>query len=339
MHPSAKRMNARTNPRRRALLGALGTAVMLPAAAQQPARLRRIGFLAATARPASLNEGNYGKFLQGLRELGYVEGKNIQIEWRFAEGRSERFAALAAELVQANVEVLLAATGSGVQAAIGATATIPIVMLLVGDAAKYGLVNRLNRPEGNVTGLTNISVEVAVKYVEFLRATIPKLRGIINLVTSGPGANAVFAKRVETAVKSVGLKYTLVQADDLEQVEKILRSMAKDRTEALIPSPEPFYSAQSKAISGLAIKYKIPTMFWTREHVVAGGLMSYGQNNAEHYHRAAAYVDKLLKGAKPADLPVEQPTKVELVVNGKTAKALGITLSGEIMLRAEEVIE
>ena len=327
---------------RRKLLGAAslaGAGSVLPAAAQQSGRIRRIGFLAANARPASLNDGNYGKFLQGLRELGYLEGKNIQIEWRFAEGHAERFAALAADLVRANVEVLVATTGSGVQAAINATATIPIVMLLVGDAAKYGLVNRLNRPEGNVTGLTNISVEVAVKYVEFLRAAIPKLRGIINLVTSGPGANAVFAKRVETAVKSVGLKYTLVQADDLEQIEKALRSMAKDRTEALIPSPEPLYSAQSKLIAELAIKYKIPTMFWTREHVVAGGLMSYGQNNAEHYHRAATYVDKLLKGAKPGDLPIEQPTKVELVVNAKTAKAIGITLPPEILLRAEEVIE
>ena len=312
---------------------------MLPAAAQQTGRIRRIGFLAATARPASLNEGNYGKFLQGLRELGYTDGKNIQIEWRFAEGRTERFAALAAELVQAIVEVLVAATGGGVRAAREATATIPIVMVTVGSADQLGMVKNLRQPEGNITGLTNISVEVAVKYVEFLRVTLPKLREITALVTSGPAANVVFAKRVEASVKSVGLKYTLVQADDLEQIEKALRSMAKDRTEALIPSPEPLYSTQSKLIAELAIKYKIPTMFWTREHVVAGGLMSYGQNNAEHYHRAAAYVDKLLKGAKPGDLPIEQPTKVELVVNGKTAKAIGITLPPEILLRAEEVIE
>ena len=312
---------------------------MLPAAAQQTGRIRRIGFLAATARPASLNEGNYGKFLQGLRELGHTDGKNIQIEWRFAEGRAERFAALAAELVQANVEVLVAATGGGVRAAKEATATIPIVMVTVGNADQLGMVKNLRQPEGNITGLTNISVEVAVKYIEFLRVTLPKLRGITALVTSGPTANVVFAKRVEASVKSVGLKYTLVQADDLEQIEKALRSMAKDRTEALIPSPEPLYSTQSKLIAELAIKYKIPTMFWTREHVVAGGLMSYGQNNAEHYHRAAAYVDKLLKGAKPGDLPIEQPTKVELVVNGKTAKAIGITLPPEILLRAEEVIE
>ena len=327
---------------RRKLLRAAGLAgagSMLPAAAQQTGRIRRIGFLAATARPASLNEGNYGKFLQGLRELGYTDGKNIQIEWRFAEGRTERFAALAAELVQAIVEVLVAATGGGVRAAREATATIPIVMVTVGSADQLGMVKNLRQPEGNIIGLTNISVEVAVKYVEFLRVTLPKLREITALVTSGPAANVVFAKRVEASVKSVGLKYTLVQADDLEQIEKALRSMAKDRTEALIPSPEPLYSTQSKLIAELAIKYKIPTMFWTREHVVAGGLMSYGQNNAEHYHRAAAYVDKLLKGAKPGDLPIEQPTKVELVVNSKTAKAIGITLPPEILLRAEEVIE
>ena len=327
---------------RRKLLRAVGLAgacSMLPAAAQQTGRIRRIGFLAATARPASLSEGNYGKFLQGLRELGYTDGKNIQIEWRFAEGRAERFAALAAELVQANVEVLVAATGGSVRAAREATATIPIVMMLVGSADQLGMVKNLRQPEGNITGLTNISVEVAVKYVEFLRVTIPKLRGIIGLVTSGPGANVVFAKRVEAAAKSVGLKYTLVQADSVEQIEKILQSMAKDRTDALIPSPEALYSAQSKLISELAIKYRIPTMYWTREHVVAGGLMSYGQNNAEHYHRAATYVDKLLKGAKPGDLPIEQPTKVELVVNGKTAKAIGVALPPEILLRAEEVIE
>ena len=319
--------------------GLVGACSMLPAAAQQTGRIRRIGFLAATARPASLNEGNYGKFLEGLRELGYTDGKNIQIEWRFAEGRAERFAALAAELVQANVEVMVAATGGGVQTAMLATTTIPIVMVTVGDAAWYSLVNNLGRPEHNVTGLTNISVEVAVKYIEFLRVTLPKLRGITALVTSGPAANVVFAKRVEASVKSVGLKYTLVPADNIEQIEKVLRSMAKDRTNALIPSPDALYSTQSRLIAELAIKYKIATMFWTREHVVAGGLMSYGQNNAEHYHRAATYVDKLLKGAKPGDLPIEQPTKVELVVNGKTAKAIGITLPPEILLRAEEVIE
>lgn len=327
---------------RRKLLGAVGLAgacSLFPAAAQQPGRVRRIGFLAATARPASLNEGNYGKFLQGLRELGYVEGKNIQIEWRFAEGRAERFAELVAELVQAKVEVIVAATGGAVRAAKQATDTIPIVMMLVGDPARLGLVKTLNRPEGNITGLTNISVEVGPKYVELLRVTLPKLQRVVTLASSGPGANLPFASGIDAGAKSVALKYSLVRADNVEQIEAAMRAMAKDRSEALILSPEALYSTQSKQIAELAIKYKIPAMFWTREHVVAGGLMSYGQNNAEHYHRAAAYVDKLLKGAKPGDLPIEQPTKVELVVNGKTAKAIGITLPPEILLRAEEVIE
>ena len=316
-----------------------GACSMLPATAQQAGRIRRIGFLAATARPASLNEGNYGKFLQGLRELGYTDGKNIQIEWRFAEGRAERFAALAAELVQANVEVIVAATGGAVRAAKEATSVIPIVMMLVGDPARLGLVNTLNRPEGNITGLTNLSVEIGPKYIELLRVVLPALRSVICLATSGPSANLVFGTGIESAANRTGLKYTLTHANNIEQIEAVMRSMAKDRTAALIPSPEALYGSQSKLISELAIKYGIPTMYWTREHVVAGGLMSYGQNNAEHYHRAATYVDKLLKGAKPGDLPIEQPTKVELVVNGKTAKAIGVTLPPEILLRAEEVIE
>ncbi len=326
--------------RREVVLSFAALSVMsLEAMAQQPARRPRIGFLASTARPSSLSNGNYGRFLQGLNELGYVDGKNIAIEWRFADGRAERFAGYAEELVRANVDVIVAVTGFAAVAARQATKTIPIVMVAVGDAASYGFVNSLGRPNGNVTGLTNISVEVGNKHLEYLRTALPKMKSVAVLVNNGPGANLVYAKRVEAAAGTLGIVYSRVQAGDLGQIEGVMRQLAKERIDALILSPDAFYSTHSREIARLANENRIPTMFWTREHVVAGGFMSYGQNNAEHYYRAPAYIDKLLKGAKPADLPIEQPTKIELVVNSTTAKVLGIALPQELRLRAEEVIE
>jgi putative ABC transport system substrate-binding protein len=187
--------------------------------------------------------------------------------------------------------------------------------------------------------LTNISVEVGGKHLEYLRLALPKLKAVAVMVNTAISANQVYSKRVEAAAGILGIGFTRVLASDLGQIESAIRQLTKDRNDALILSPDALFSTLSSQIARIANENRVPTMFWTREHVVAGGFMSYGQNNAEHYYRAPAYIDKLLKGAKPADLPIEQPTKIELVVNSATARALGIVLPQELLHRADEVIE
>ena len=275
--------------------------------------------------------------LAGLRELGYVEGKNIIIEYRWAEGKYERLPGLAAELVQMKVDVIVAAAVA-IQAAQQATTTIPIVMVRTGDPVGSGFVASLSRPGRNITGLSNINLDVSSKYLELIRAAVPKLSRVTVLVNPTHPNHPNFLKRIQAADKTNSVKISPAQASTASQIEAAFGAMTRERAGALIVLPDPFFLAQARRIAELAAQHRLPTMFWTRVPVESGGLMSYGQNIAEPYYRAATYVDKILKGAKPGDLPVEQPTKFELVINMKTAKALGLTMQ-DLLFRADKVIE
>ena len=325
---------------RRKLLLALG-AVALAAplacfAQQQRPKVARIGLLEASSASSSANLRE--ALIAGLRELGYVEGKNMIIEYRWAEGKYERLPGLAAELLQMKVDVIVAASPPAVRAVQQATTTIPIVMLRTPDPVGAGFVASLARPGRNITGLSNMNTEVMSKYLELLRVAVPKLSRVTVLVNPSNPVHPEFLKSIQAAAKTNSVKISPVQASTASQIEAAFGAMTRERAGALIVLPDGFFFAQARRIAELATQHRLPTMFWTREPVESGGLMSYGQNNAEHYYRAATYVDKILKGAKPADLPVEQPTKIELVINMKTAKALGLTMQ-DLLFRADKVIE
>ncbi len=327
--------------KRRRLVIALGTgALAAPLACfaqQQRPKVARIGLLEASSASssASLREA----LIRGLRELGYMEGKNIIIEERWADGKYEHLPGLAAELVQMKVDVILAGSTPTVQAAQRATTTIPIVMVRVGDPVGSGLVASLARPGGNITGLSNMSVDVSSKYLELLRAAVPRLSRVTVLVNPANPIHSDFLKRVQATEKTNSVTISPVEASTASQIEAAFAAMTRERAGAVIVLPDPFFSSQARRITGLAAQQRLPTMFWTPALVESGGLMSYGQSNAEHYYRAATYIDKILKGAKPGDLPVEQPTKIELVINLKTAKVIGLTIPQQLILQADKVIE
>jgi putative ABC transport system substrate-binding protein len=313
--------------------------VALAQSKQTPGKIRRVGFLAIGSRPTSLESDILGGFPRGMRELGYVEGKDYVIEWRFAEGKAENFASSAAEFARLNVDVIVAATGVGIEAARKATSTIPIVMVAMADPVKAGFVASLARPGGNTTGLSNQSMDIVGKHPELLRAAIPGLSSVAVLVNSASATSPIFLKQIRASASAIGMKVQSVEVRTAGEIEAALTELARERAGALIVTPNALLSAQARRIAELAVKRRMPTMFWTREHVEAGGLMSYGQDNAEHYYRAATYVHKIFKGAKPAELPVELATRIELVINLKTAKAIGLTIPQDLLFRADKVIE
>ena len=326
------------NSRRKLLLALSAGALAAPLACfaqQQRSKVARIGVLESTSSSANQREA----LIAGLRELGYVEGKNMTIEDRWAEGKYERLPGLAAELVQMKVDVIVAGSTPTVQAAQRATTTIPIVMVRVGDPVGSGFVASLARPGGNITGLSNISVDVSSKYLELLRAAVPRLSRVTVLVNPANPIHPDFLKRVQATAKTNSVTISPVEASTASQIEAAFAAMTRERAGAVIVLPDPFFASQARRIAGLAAQPRLPTMFWTRGPVESGALMSYGQNNEEHYYRAATYIDKILKGAKPGDLPVEQPTKIELVINLKTAKAIGLTIPQQLILQADKVIE
>jgi putative ABC transport system substrate-binding protein len=303
----------------------------------QQGKVRRIGFLANDSRPASLESSSLGNFSRGMRELGYVEGRDYVIEWRFAEGRPENFSRFAAELARLNVEVIIAATLYGVDASRKATGAIPIVMVAMTDPVRAGFMSSLAHPGGNITGLSNQSMDVVTKHPELLRAAIPGLSSVAVLLNPNTPTSLLFLKQIQASATAIGMKVQPIEVRTAGEIEATLSGLTRAR--ALIVTPNGLLSVQGRRIAELAAKRRIATMFWTREHVEAGGLMSYGQDNAEHYYRAAAYVDKIFKGAKPGDLPVELATKIELVINLKTAKAIGLTIPRDLLFRADKVIE
>ena len=327
------------NTRRRIVLALGAGALAAPLASfaqQKPPKVARIGILGAGS--ASVWASRVEALRAGLRDLGYVEGKNIVIEYRWAEGKYERLPGLAAELVRLKVDVIVAVGTPAIQAAQRATTSIPIVMAVTADPVGSGFVASLSRPGGNITGLSSLNVDVSSKYLELLRAAVPKLSRVAVLVNPGHLLHPDFLKQVQAAAKTTGVNVSPVQASTASQIEAALGAMTRERAGALIVLPDPFYLTQAPRIAELAAQNRLPTMFWSRESVEAGGLMSYGQYLAEHYRRAAYYVDKILKGVKPADLPVEQSTKFELVINRKTAKALGLATPQSLLVRADEVI-
>ena len=323
---------------------ALGIAFVLcgaVAAAQQPKNVPRIGYLSGVdpARESVRAEA----FRLALRELGYIEGQNIAIEYRYAEGKRDRYPELAAELVRLNVDVIVGPSGSApIRAAMNATKTIPIVMMsLAADPVEAGFVESLARPGGNVTGITNINRELGGKRLELLKEAVPKLARVAVLYDPAQSGSVLEVKEV-LPVAAGALRLTLQPWDvrDAAGFEKVFAALNKQRPDALsVLTGGPLMNANQKRIADFALKNRLPSMYSNRIAVDAGGLMYYGADLADSYRRVAYFVDRILKGAKPADLPVEQPTKFEFVINLKTAKQIGLTIPPEVIGRANKLIK
>jgi len=321
-----------------AAIVALGLlAAPLAAGAQQPGKVPRIGFLSADV-PAGISD-LMEAFQQGLRDLGYAEGQNIVIVYRFAQGNMNRLPDLAAELVRLKVDVIVAAATPAAQAAKSAAGPIPVVFTTVGDPVASGLVRTIAQPGGNVTGLSIIAAELAGKRLELLKELVPRASRVAVLWDPGQPAGAPILKETEAAARSLGLQVQLVEARGPDDFQNALSTIKRVRAGGLVVLPSFLFTAHRYRLADLLIRERVPAVFLRREFVEAGGLMSYSPSFADQYRRAATYVDKILKGAKPADLPVEQPTRFELVINMKTAKALGLTIPPSILVRADQVIQ
>ena len=326
---------------RRAFLGTLaGGLLAAPRAseAQQPAMVARLGILGAGSAAGARLEA----FIQGLRDLGYVEGRNLVIEYRNHEGKEERLPALASELVALKVDVILAVSTVPALAAKKVTRTLPIVFAAAADPVTSGLVTSLARPGGNVTGMSALAPELVGKCLELLKQAVPRVSRVA--VLWQPGApdertDKDMLKEAEAASRTLGVRLQAVKARGPEDVDRALSDVTKARADALIVLTSVMFISERRRLVGLAAKNRLPTVYPQRDFVDVGGLMSYGPNGPDLFRRAATLVDKILKGAKPADLPVEQPTKFELVINLKTAKALGLTIPPSVLGRADEVIQ
>src|SRR6267143_400462 len=315
------------------------TLAPLAAEAQQAGKIDRIGYLSPSpAAPNPLSEA----FRQGLRDLGYVEGRNVVIEYRSAEGKLERFPALAAELVALKVDVIVAPSTPAALAAKQATKTIPIVFTAVADPVASGLVTSLARPGGNVTGLSTLFPELVGKCLELLKQAVPGVSRVAVLWHPGALGDRTekdMLKATDVAAQALGVRPQFVEARGPEDFDRAFSEMTRARAGALTVLPSAMLFFERRRLVDLAAKSRLPTVFTWRESVDAGGLMAYGPNQADFNRRAATYVDKILKGAKPGDLPVEQPMKYELVINLKTAKALGLTIPQTLLQRADHVIQ
>ena len=317
-------------------LGALSAP--LAAEAQPTGKVYRIGYLAPGS--ATVSQLPVEAFREGLRELGLVEGQNIVIDYRFAEGRFDRLPELAAELVRLRVDVIMAGPTPPAMAAKKATGTIPIVMAGVGDPVELGLIASLARPGANVTGLSfSVGMDIFGKGLELLREAVPKFRRVAILSNPGNPSHALAITNVKGAAGSFGVQLQLLEAREPNQFDDAFAAMAKERVDALLVVADGMFILHRARLADLAAKNRVPSIHGVRENVEAGGLMSYGPSTVAAWRRAAFFVDRILKGAKPADLPVEQPTKFELVINLKTAKALGLTVPATLLARADEVIE
>ncbi len=327
---------------RQAVLIALALGILLAplvAEAQQVAKVPRIGYLTGSrAANPHLTEA----FRQGLRDLGYVEGRNVVIEYRDAEGKYDRFPALAADLVALKVDVIVVTNTPAALAAKQATRTIPIVLAWVGDPVGSGLVTSLARPGGNVTGLSFLVPELVGKRLELLKQAVPGVSRVAALWHPGDYPERTekdILKEADVAARALGVRLQVVEARGPEDFDRAFSDMTRARADAVTVQSTNIFIIEKRRLVDLAAKNRLPAMYIAREFVDAGGLMSYAPNVADVFRHAATYVDKILKGAKPADLPVEQPTKFELVVNLKTAKALGLTIPQSVLIRADEVIQ
>ena len=313
------------------------TLVSLRFAEAQPAgKVPRIGFLDPTSRAVS--KARIEVFRQGLLRLGYTEGKNIAIDYRFAGGRSEQLSEVASELVRLNVDIIVTRAIPGAVAAKQATTKTPIVFVGVADAVAAGLVASLARPGGNVTGLTSLAPELSGKRLEVLRETFPKLSRVAVLRNPSYAGDSITWKETEEAAQALGLQLHSLEVRSVKDLENVFESATKADGQALMTLPDPLLQSHRQEIVGFAAKSRLPGIYPDPEYVEAGGLMSYAANPLEFYARAASYVDRILKGAKPGDLPVEQPTKFELVINLKAAKQIGLLVPQKVLARADKVI-
>ncbi len=330
---------------RRKFIGgvAIGVAAGPRAAdAQKASKIARIGFLNTGSLDSPEYRATLDPFRQGLREFGYVEGRNIVIEARGADGKTERFSALARELLRLDVDLVLATNSLAARAAQQASTTIPIVVPIMGDPVGDGLVASLARPGGNITGLTFIGPELLPKRLALLKEAIPTVSRVAALWHPGAYGERTMSdmmKETEAAARTLGVQLRLVAVHGPDEFDRAFATIAGERADALIVFPSPMLNAERRQIVDLAAGQRLPSMAMTREFVALGGLISFGASLADLIRRSAGYVDKILKGAKPGDLPVEQPSKFELVVNLKTAKALGLTIPHSLLLRADEVIQ
>jgi len=315
------------------LVAATLLSTALFAEAQQPKKVPRIGFLSDTL---DAQKNRLAAFQKGLRDLGYLEGQNIAIDYRWSAGKNERLPDLAAELVRLKVDVIVTVS-RGIQAAMDATKTIPIVMATSGDPVAYGYVASLAQPGGNVTGLSQMSPELGGKRLELLKEVLKKVSVVAVLFWDVDRGPVVQIKEVEVAARALGIQLQIVKVLQPNDLENAFSAMTKGRANALIALTGTNFTYRGR-IANLAAKSQLPAIYPGGEFVDAGGLISYGPDITENYRRAATYVDKILKGRKPADLPVEQPTKFELVINLKTAKQIGLTIPSEVLARATRLI-
>jgi putative ABC transport system substrate-binding protein len=335
---SDNRKSAIQNPKLVGFLAIVFTlACGVGALAQQPAKIPKIGFLSSGTASGSTFRSEV--FQQQLRELGYVEGKNIAFEFRYGEDNFDRLPSLADELVRLKVDVLVANSTPAALAAKSATRTIPTVFLGVSDPVAVGLVDSLARPGGNVTGFTNIAPVLAGKRLELLKETVPKLSRVAVLWDpKAPGSTQQW-KESQLPARELGLHLYSMEVSSTDKYEDAFKEATKARSTALAVTQNPLATSNRKRVTELAIKNRLPAIYPRKEFVESGGLMSYGPDVGEPQRRAAVLVDKILKGTKPADLPVEQPTKFELMINLKTAKALGLTIPPVVLMRAEKVVK
>jgi putative tryptophan/tyrosine transport system substrate-binding protein len=320
--------------RRKTVLALLAFGVAPLVAEAQAEKVWRIGWLQPVALPPSYVDA----FRQGLRELGYVESKNILFEYRWADGKLERLPGLASELVRLKMDVIVSGNTSALQALKRATTTIPIIMLGPGDPVAIGLIESLARPGGNITGMTNIPSDLSGKLLDLLKQLVPGLSRVAWLANKANPMNLLSLRGIEDAGRALGVSVQALAVRGPDEIGPAFSTMIKDRAEALIIAADTMLVAETRRIVDFATKYRLPSISFTRLHVDAGGLLAYGVNYADTYRATARYVDKVLKGRKPADLPVEQPTKIQLVINLKAAKPLGITIPQSLLLRADEVI-
>jgi len=328
----------RLNKRRKVLLG-LGVLPLLPFThAHAQARVYRIGILSGGTRQATRQQ--FDAFENGLRELNYAVGKNVILDYRFAEGKFERLPTLAAELVRSNPDILVAHTTPGSLAAKSATQKIPIVMVGIADPISVGLVSSLARPSGNITGITNITAELAGKRLELLKEIVPRVSQVAVFINPDDANAQIQIKNAESAALALGIRlHPVIPMRSVDDVDRAFTLAVKEGAGAAIRMVDPMSSATRARTAELTLKHRLPVIYAFRQDAEAGSLVAYGTNLPDQFRRAATYVDKILKGTSPADLPVEQPTTFELAINLKTAKALGITIPQTVLIRADKVIE
>jgi putative ABC transport system substrate-binding protein len=326
---------------RRTFVGAVaGGLLALPgvAPAQVARKVWRVGFLAAASRQFLVDTGYYAAFLQGMREQGYVEGQNLAIEARFADGKYERLPALAAELVRLKVDAIVAVPSPAIRAAQQATTTIPIVFPSTGDPVGSGFAASLAHPGGNITGLSNTNLDASPKLLEMLIAVVPGIARVVVLANPGSSTERAILNNVDAAARKSGIQILTIEVRTPGEIEKGFAVMKREHVDAFVIAGDSFLNMQGPQIAELAVKFRMPSVGTRPSYAKGNGLMSYGQEVTDNYRRAATYVDRILKGAKPGDLPIEQATRFEMVVNIRTAKALGLTIPQSLLARADVVI-